>query len=69
MADSITTGVQNTVVWAAIHHKTAPTGGGFGYPDPTYFRRVYYEELKPLRIESSRLEFLLERFYGRLETD
>ncbi|KAG4066453.1 hypothetical protein HA402_007089 [Bradysia odoriphaga] len=41
---SITTGVENTVVWN-IHHKTNQSGGVayFGYPDPTYFQRVKLE--------------------------
>ncbi|TNV76459.1 hypothetical protein FGO68_gene2955 [Halteria grandinella] len=39
---SITTGQQNQTVWGTIHHKTNTHGGTskFGYPDPTYFRRV-----------------------------
>lgn len=42
---SVTTGATNQVVWSGIHHKTSPTGGtsNFGYPDPTYFRRVTEE--------------------------
>lgn len=41
---SVTTGVENTVVWN-IHHKTNQTGGVgyFGYPDATYFQRVKWE--------------------------
>lgn len=39
---SLTTGKQNTVVWAGVHHKTMPNGGtsNFGYPDETYFARL-----------------------------
>ena len=39
---SLTTGKQNTVVWAGIHHKTSLSGGvsSFGWPDDTYFARV-----------------------------
>eukprot|EP00897_Mesotaenium_endlicherianum_P010139 jgi/Mesen1/9153/ME000587S08649 len=39
---SLTTGLENTVVWATIHHKTKTHGGAanFGYPDETYFARV-----------------------------
>ena len=42
---SVTTGKENTVVWAGIHHKTSLTGGSpyFGYPDPTYLNRVKLE--------------------------
>ncbi|XP_031552643.1 uncharacterized protein LOC116289852 [Actinia tenebrosa] len=39
---SVTTGASNVVTWNDIHHKTNPYGGaaGFGYPDPTYLKRV-----------------------------
>ena len=39
---SVTTGLDNQVVWNGIHHKTSLSGGSanFGYPDPTYFTRV-----------------------------
>jgi deltex-like protein len=39
---SVTTGLDNQVVWNGIHHKTNPSGGAanFGYPDPTYLTRV-----------------------------
>lgn len=42
---SVTTGKNNTTVWAGIHHKTNVTGGTsrFGYPDATYFNRVQEE--------------------------
>ena len=42
---SVTTGLDNQVVWNGIHHKTNTTGGAshFGYPDPTYFTRVKEE--------------------------
>ena len=42
---SVTTGKQNTVVWNGIHHKTNLKGGAvnYGYPDPTYFNRVFEE--------------------------
>ncbi|XP_069107171.1 uncharacterized protein [Argopecten irradians] len=42
---SITTGRENVTTWNDIHHKTNITGGPqrFGYPDPTYLRRVYDE--------------------------
>jgi len=44
---SVTTGMDNCVVWNGIHHKTSTSGGpaSFGWPDPTYFERVK-EELK-----------------------
>jgi len=42
---SQTTGLQNSVVWAGLHHKTSISGGNFGWPDPTYFQRVT-DELK-----------------------
>jgi deltex-like protein len=39
---SVTTGLDNQVIWNGIHHKTSLSGGSsnFGYPDPTYFTRV-----------------------------
>lgn len=42
---SVTTGLDNQVVWNGIHHKTNTTGGAshFGYPDPTYLTRVKEE--------------------------
>ncbi|XP_033727280.1 protein deltex-like [Pecten maximus] len=42
---SITTGRDNVTTWNDIHHKTNIKGGPqrFGYPDPTYLRRVYDE--------------------------
>lgn len=42
---SVTTGCDNVVVWAGIHHKTSISGGSsaFGYPDPTYLDRVKEE--------------------------
>ncbi len=42
---SVTTGATNTVVWNGIHHKTQIAGGAscYGYPDPTYFKRVKQE--------------------------
>ena len=42
---SVTTGLDNQVVWNGIHHKTSTSGGvgSFGYPDPTYFSRVKEE--------------------------
>ncbi|XP_036007574.1 uncharacterized protein LOC105924964 [Fundulus heteroclitus] len=49
---SRTTGVENTVTWNDIHHKTSMTGGPerFGYPDKNYLSRVK-EELKAKGIE------------------
>lgn len=42
---SVTRNVDNLVVWNGIHHKTNTHGGsaGFGYPDPTYLKRVKEE--------------------------
>ena len=42
---SVTTGLDNQVVWNGIHHKTNTSGGAshFGYPDPTYLTRVKEE--------------------------
>jgi deltex-like protein len=42
---SVTTGLDNQVVWNGIHHKTNTSGGAasFGYPDPGYFTRVKEE--------------------------
>lgn len=53
---SVTTGVENTVVWN-IHHKTNQTGGVeyFGYPDATYFQRVKWElEANGIALDSIR---------------
>ena len=46
---SVTTGKQNTTVWAGIHHKTSIHGGSFGFPDATYLDRVK-DELKARNI-------------------
>ena len=42
---SVTTGRDNQIVWNGIHHKTSLHGGSasFGYPDPTYLKRVKEE--------------------------
>jgi len=42
---SVTTGMDNQIVWNGIHHKTSTMGGvaSFGYPDLTYFSRVKEE--------------------------
>lgn len=41
----MTNDVDDTVVWAGIHHKTSPVGGveEFGYPDHSYLDRVDHE--------------------------
>ena len=42
------------VCWNGIHHKTSPSGGtsSFGYPDPTYLKRVKDElALKGLKFD------------------
>ena len=33
---SATTGQNNVVTWNSIHHKTSPSGGPHGFPDPNY---------------------------------
>ena len=40
-------GLDNSIVWNGVHHKTSPSGGTqhYGWPDSTYFFRVK-EELK-----------------------
>lgn len=40
---SLTTGKPNSVIWASIHHKTSPSGGTHGFPDPTFFARCNSE--------------------------
>ncbi|VEU41516.1 unnamed protein product [Pseudo-nitzschia multistriata] len=35
---SLTTGKQNQITWASIHHKTSLRSGPHGYPDPQYLR-------------------------------
>uniref|UniRef100_A0A8C7GIC8 E3 ubiquitin-protein ligase n=1 Tax=Oncorhynchus kisutch TaxID=8019 RepID=A0A8C7GIC8_ONCKI len=43
---SATTGLNNSITWNDIHHKTNISGGPhFGYPDPGYLSRVQ-EELR-----------------------
>lgn len=45
IGQSRTTGLEDTVTWNDIHHKTSMHGGSsnFGYPDPTYLNRVKQE--------------------------
>ena len=42
---SITTGVEDCVIWNGIHHKTQinDNGSGYGYPDASYLDRVIEE--------------------------
>jgi len=42
---SVTTGKDNRIIFSGIHLKTSLQGGinKFGYPDPTYFKRVQEE--------------------------
>ncbi|XP_066278182.1 uncharacterized protein [Branchiostoma lanceolatum] len=42
VGQSVTTGMDNCVIWNDIHHKTNTHGGptNQGYPDPDYLRRV-----------------------------
>jgi deltex len=49
---SQTTGQNNVVCWAGLHHKTNTQGGTnrFGWPDETYFVRVK-DELKMRGVE------------------
>ncbi len=63
---SLTTGLQNTVVWAGIHHKTSPYGGPFGYPDKTYFFRVQ-EELKVRNIDLNSIKLFEIESRGCIE--
>jgi len=34
---SMTTGATDAVTWGTIHHKTSPSNGPHGFPDPNYF--------------------------------
>jgi deltex-like protein len=54
---SITTGLDNCVVWNGVHHKTSRSGGPqrYGWPDETYFFRVK-EELKSKGIDSATVD-------------
>ncbi len=36
----LTEGRDNVVTWNDIHHKTCPTPGEHGYPDPNYLDSV-----------------------------
>ena len=51
---SLTTGQQNVVTWASVHHKTSMRGGlgCHGYPDASYFPNVN-EELDNLGVPSA----------------
>jgi deltex-like protein len=42
---SLTTGIDNSVIWNVVHHKTSIGGGptNFGYPDAEYLGRVEKE--------------------------
>lgn len=46
---SLTTGVDNCIIWASIHHKTTLYSSQHGYPDPLYFKNVN-EELDNLNV-------------------
>jgi deltex len=46
---SITTGVNDCITWASIHHKTSVSDGPYGYPDPSYLTNVN-EELGQLHV-------------------
>jgi deltex len=37
------TGLDDSVTWSTIPHKTSMTGGPFGYPDPAYFAACHKE--------------------------
>eukprot|EP00727_Mastigamoeba_balamuthi_P004325 m51a1_g13890 hypothetical protein (419) ;mRNA; r:672943-674605 len=45
VGQSATTGADDSVIWAGLHHKTEISGGAanHGYPDPTYLSRVTEE--------------------------
>ena len=45
---SLTTGIDNSIIWNGIHHKTSLIGGPtmYGYPDPDYLTRVKEELAK-----------------------
>ncbi|XP_035672518.1 uncharacterized protein LOC118413318 isoform X1 [Branchiostoma floridae] len=45
VGQSVTTGMDNCVIWNDVHHKTNTHGGptNHGYPDPDYLRRVKEE--------------------------
>lgn len=46
---SLTSGANNVITWASIHHKTSLYCGAHGYPDPSYFHNVN-EELDALHV-------------------
>ena len=50
---SATTGQNNVVTWSSIHHKTSPTGGAHGFPDPNYIDNCN-EELDNLGVSNSK---------------
>mmetsp|Transcript_5991 Transcript_5991/g.18053 ORF Transcript_5991/g.18053 Transcript_5991/m.18053 type:complete len:239 (+) Transcript_5991:3-719(+) len=43
VGQSITTGRDNCVIWAGIHHKTNRHAGEFGYPDGNYLKMLLVE--------------------------
>jgi len=49
---SLTTGVENSVTWSSIHHKTSLVSGTHGYPDASYFFNAN-EELDALDVPST----------------
>jgi len=49
---SLTTGQDNKIVWASIHHKTSTSAGPHGYPDPGYFINAN-EELDALHVPAA----------------
>ncbi|KAK0070199.1 E3 ubiquitin-protein ligase DTX3 [Biomphalaria pfeifferi] len=40
---SLTMNLEDKITWNDIHHKTALDGGSYGYPDPSYLKRVLQE--------------------------
>ncbi|XP_058648458.1 uncharacterized protein dtx3lb.3 isoform X1 [Onychostoma macrolepis] len=56
---STISGLDNSVIWNDIHHKTNTLGGplNYGYPDPDYLRKVKDElKAKGIKEETTRLE-------------
>eukprot|EP00543_Licmophora_paradoxa_P018745 CAMPEP_0202461606 /NCGR_PEP_ID=MMETSP1360-20130828/50092_1 /ASSEMBLY_ACC=CAM_ASM_000848 /TAXON_ID=515479 /ORGANISM="Licmophora paradoxa, Strain CCMP2313" /LENGTH=537 /DNA_ID=CAMNT_0049083719 /DNA_START=66 /DNA_END=1679 /DNA_ORIENTATION=- len=46
---SLTSGAQNQIIWASIHHKTSPRSSPYGWPDGSYFHNCN-DELNNLKV-------------------
>ncbi len=58
---SLTTGIDNAIVWAGIGHKTSTTGGAYGFPDPKFYETIQQEfalrKINLKRVENFEIDF------------